>query len=392
MTKIPLTCDVLICGGAITGSSIAWFLVNNSDFDGKIVVVERDPTYRLAATALSASGIRHQFSSNLNIQIGQFGADFIRSSQKHFGMSLNFQENGYLYLAENSLQAKQLENNWRIQRDLGASTMLLSSSELVQRYPHLNVANVVLGSLGLSGEGWFDNMGLLNCFRSEARANGVQYLTGEVTGLKVQDNRITSVALSNGNEIHCGRFVNASGVRAREISGLAGLSVPIQPRKRTNFVFACAEKIPASLPLMIEPNGVWCRPEGDKFLCGCTPTNDPAVSPDDFEPNYTEFDDIIWPTLAARSRLFESIKLQRFWAGLYDMNTFDQNAIVGPAPDVENFFFANGFSGHGLQQSPAIGRGLSELITYGQYRSLDLRPLGFDRILENSPNFEGNII
>ena len=392
VTETPLTCDVLICGGAVTGSSIAWFLANNTDFDGKVVVVERDPSYRFAATALCASGIRQQFSCPLNIQISQFGAGFIRSALEHFGTSLNFLENGYLYLAEDPKQAKQLENNWRIQNDLGASTILLSPSQIAERFPHLKVSDIVLGSLGLSGEGWFDNMGLLDGFRSGARAKNVQYLAGEVTGLNTRNNRINSATLSNGSEIFCGHFINASGVRALEISALAGLSIPIQPRKRTNFVFACADKIPDPLPLMIEPNGVWCRPEGDKFLCGCAPLNDMAVAFDDFEPNFAEFDDIIWPTLAARSGLFESIKLQRFWAGQYDMNTFDQNVILGPATEIENFYFANGFSGHGLQQSPAIGRGLSELIVYGQYRSLDLRPFGIDRILENRPYFEGNII
>ena len=173
---------------------------------------------------------------------------------------------------------------------------------------------------------------------------------------------------------------------------MAGLALPVEARKRTNFLFDCAARIAGQLPLMIDSTGVWCRPEGDKFLCGCSPVDDAAVDPDDFEPRYPEFEEIIWPALAHRSPAFAAIKLQRYWAGQYDMNIFDQNVIVGPHPEVSNFHFANGFSGHGLQQSPAIGRGLAEWITYGNYRTLDLEPLGYRRIVTGQQYPEYNII
>ena len=169
---------------------------------------------------------------------------------------------------------------------------------------------------------------------------------------------------------------------------MAGISLPVEARKRTNFTFDCAEPPNGTLPLMIDPSGVWVRPEGSHFLCGCCPKDDPVVDFDDFDPRYQEFEDIIWPALAARSPAFEAIKMQRMWAGHYAYNVLDQNAVTGAHPETTNFYFANGFSGHGLQQAPAIGRGVAELIARGDYMSLDLSPLGYERILENRPLME----
>ncbi len=134
------------------------------------------------------------------------------------------------------------------------------------------------------------------------------------------------------------------------------------------------------------------RPEGQVYLAGTTPRNDTAVDVEDFEVMHQEFEDDIWPTLAARVPAFEAIKVVNAWAGHYDYNTLDQNAIVGPHPQVTNFILANGFSGHGLQQSPAIGRGIAELITHGAYRSLDLSPLSYERVALGRPFLERSVI
>lgn len=387
-----LNCDVLICGGAVIGSSAAWFLAKDPDFDGSIVVVEPDPSYRQAATALSASGIRQQFSSPLNIRISQFGAEFLHESASHFGQALTFRENGYLYLAANTRQESALRRNHATQAQLGAGTVLLEPQDLAQRFAHLNLDDILLGSLGTRGEGWFDNMGLLAGFRSGARQCGVTYLQDRVSGLVVDGYRVRAAVLASGDRISCGHFINAAGVRGAEIAAMAGIDIPVRPRKRTNFLFACASPPQGKLPLMIDPGGVWCRPEGEFFLCGSAPEPDPDVAPDDLEPNHAEFDEVIWPALARRSPNFEAIRVQRFWAGLYDLNSFDHNVIVGPHDQIGNFLLANGFSGHGLQQSPAIGRGLAEWIAHGSYRSLDLTPLGFDRIRSGQAYPEANVI
>lgn len=365
--------DVVICGGAVVGSSVAAHLVGLG-FPGRVVVVEPDPTYARAATALSASGIRRQFSNPLNVRISGYGLEVIRA------LGLTFHEHGYLYLAATEAQAAALRANHATQAAEGAEVDLLEPDALAARFPHLETGDLRLAAHGVRGEGWFDNMGLLAAFRAQARAGGVEFLRDRVVRVDASRGWVASVGLEGGGTVPCGAFVNAAGCQGAEIAALAGLTLPVERRKRTVFAFASATPPPGRPPLTIDPSGVWFRPEGDRFIAACAPSPDPAVAADDFEPRHEEWEDVVWPALAARSRAFEALKLTRFWAGHYDMNTLDHNVVVGPHPELGNFHFANGFSGHGLQQAPAIGRGLAELLAFGAYRSLDLGPLGYARI------------
>lgn len=377
--------DILICGGAVVGSSVAAHLVGLG-FSGRVVVVEPDPTYARAATALSASGIRRQFSNALNVRISGYGLEVIRA------LGLTFHEQGYLYLAATEAQAAALRANHAVQLAEGAEVELLEPDALAARFPHLETGDLRLAAHGLRGEGWFDNMGLLAAFRAQARAGGVVYLRDRVTRVDAARGWVTAVGLEGGETMACGAFVDAAGGQGAEVAALAGLALPVERRKRTVFAFASATPPPGRLPLTIDPSGVWFRPEGDRFIAACAPSPDPAVAADDFEPRHEEWEDVVWPALAARSRAFEALKLTRFWAGHYDMNTLDHNVVVGPHPEVGNFHFANGFSGHGLQQAPAIGRGLAELLAFGAYRSLDLTPLGYARVLAGAPCPEAAVI
>jgi glycine/D-amino acid oxidase-like deaminating enzyme len=397
--------DVVIVGGAVIGSAVAYFLMANPDFDGSVLVVERDPTYRQASTALSASSIRVQFSNAINVKISQFGSDFIRDFATTMQVNgeappnLNFHPGGYLFLASTTNGATVLRENHAVQRACGADVVLWGPEELHRAFPHLRVDDIQLASYGQSGEGWFSNTGLMNGFKAKARELGADYVTDEVMAIGRDGGRVTSVTLKSGAVIQAGSIVNASGPRAALTARMAGLDVPVEPRKRTVFVFDCATTPEGSavvnggrLPLMIDPTGVFCRPEGRYFLTGAPPVEDPAVDWDDFEPRWEEFEDIIWPALAHRSLAFEAIKVVNQWAGHYDFNRLDHNLIVGPHPEVQNFLFANGFSGHGLQQAPAAGRAVSELITYGAFRTLDLSEVGYDRILANRPFLEKAVI
>ncbi len=382
---IEETADVLIAGGAVVGSPVAAHLAALG-YRGRIVVVEPDPTFARAATALSASGIRRQFSNPLNVAISAYGLAQIRAR------GLAFHENGYLHLAASAAGEAELRRRHATQAAGGAEVALLDPAALRTRFPSLATADLRLGALGLSGEGWFDNMGLLAAYRAEARAGGVATVRDAVAGLALRGGRVVGATLAGGGRIACGVFVDAAGGRGADLAAMAGLALPVERRKRTVFAFAAAAPPRESLPLTIDPSGVWFRPEGARFIAGGAPDPDPEVAPDDFEPRHEEWETLVWPALAARVPAFEALKLTGVWAGHYDMNTLDANAVVGPHPEVANFHFANGFSGHGLQQAPAIGRGLAELIATGAYRTLDLSPLGYARIAAGRPFTEAAVI
>ena len=395
--------DVVIVGGAVTGSSVAYFLTSNPDFHGTVAIIEKDPTFQKAATALSASSIRHQFSNAVNVKMSQFGTQFIQESAQYLTVGevkpdLEFRENGYLFLAATDAQEQILRNNHEVQTSCGADVVLLNSSELAAAFPHLSVSDIQLASYGRSGEGWFSNTGLMDAFKRKARQLGAELIIGEVCDLFITGGKVTGVALANGDTIGCDYLVNTSGTRAAQIAAMGSMVLPVEPRRRMIFVFDCEHSPQGTatvnngrLPLMIDVTGTFCRPEGEYFMTGMSPEDDQAVDPEDFDPRYEEFD-LIWEQLAKRSKYFETIRLMNWWTGHYDYNTLDQNAIIGPHSEIKNFLFANGFSGHGLQQSPAVGRGISECIIYGEYRALDLSELGYDRIVRQQPLVENAII
>jgi sarcosine oxidase len=386
---------VLIAGGGVVGSAVAYFLAADPDFRGRVVVVEPDPSYATASTPRSLGGIRQQFSTPENVRMSAFGVRFIRAAREHLAVDgecpdLGLRERGYLFLASEAGMAV-LEENHRLQRGLGADNVLLAPQELRRRFPWLCTDGIAAGCLGLSGEGWLDPFALLQAFRAKARALGVEYRAERVTGLEVGGTRVRGVRLAGGDRLSPGSVVNAAGPRAREVAAMAGVSLPVFPRRRQVFAFECRQA-PHGCPLTIDPSGVYFRPEGALFLCGVSPG--PEEDPDTFDLEVDDrwFEQRLWPRLAARVPAFEAIKVRRFWAGHYAMNTFDANAILGPHPAIGNLYFANGFSGHGLQQSPAVGRGIAEHLVHGAWRSIDLARFEFARIAGGRPVPERNVV
>ena len=392
--------DVVIVGGAMMGSSVAWFLATNPDFTGSVLVVERDPSYRNAATSHTNSCIRLQFSATLNVQISQFGADFIQNLRKYMGgderaPELRIQNYGYMYLADTQAFANVLRDNQTIQLAAGAATRLMTREEIARAYPFYNVDDIVLGSLNRLNEGYWDCAAVFDAWRRQARERGAEYIANDVVAMtkNAAGDRVESVTLRSGEVIACGHVVNATGTRGALTARMAGIGIPVEPRKRYTYVFAAEKPLGCELPLTIDPSGVHLRQDGKTtYMAGGHSSVDPAVDFDDFEMDHALWQDHIWPVIAMRIPQFEAIKVIREWAGHYDYNVFDHNAIVGPHDEVGNFLFLNGFSGHGLQQSPAMGRATAEWLTYGAYRSLDLSPLHFDRIARNTPFVEKAII
>ncbi len=390
-----MTYDVVIIGGGVIGSAIAYFLAQDQGFGGRIAVIERDPTYRTASSALSASSIRQQFSTAVNIAISRYGISFLRDIGTHLAVDgsapeIGLREPGYLYLASPE-GLPVLQENHRIQRAEDVKVALLDPAGLVERFPWISNEGIAAASLGLAGEGWFDGYSVMQAFRAKARSLGVTYINGEAVAMERDGGRIAAVILKDGQRLACGHVVNAGGPHARAVAAMAGIALPVEARRRSVFVMDCRRQL-ADCPLVIDISGIWFRPEGEYFIAGMAPPEGEDPERFELEVDHYLFDEVMWPALATRVPAFEALKVVNAWAGQYEMNTFDHNAILGAHPDVANLMFANGFSGHGLQQSPAVGRGIAELIVHGRYRSLDLTPLSFQRVLENRPLRELNII
>ncbi|XP_053187904.1 FAD-dependent oxidoreductase domain-containing protein 1 isoform X2 [Scomber japonicus] len=426
----PERADIVIVGGGVVGWSIAYWLKQRERIrEGvKVIVVEKDPTYSQASTVLSAGGIRQQFSLPENIHLSLASADFMRNINEHLSVmnedpvDLQFNQSGYLFLASQEV-AHIMEENYSTQREAGAKVSLLSPTQLKEKFPWINTDGVALASYGLENEGWFDPWTLLNAFKRKAISMGVIPCCGEVTGFKhttimvrtaddqqVGIRRIQSVRVQMPNSleyqpVECAIVVNAAGAysgKLAEMLGMgfgakdtfAGVPLPVEPRKRYVYVVHCPDGPGLDTPFLIDYSGVYFRREGlgGNYIAGMSPEEEEEPDISNLEVDHQFFEEKIWPSLAHRVPAFEKLKVSSAWAGFYDYNTFDQNGIIGIHPLINNMYFATGFSGHGLQHSPAVGRAVAELILDGNFKTLDLSNFGFKRILTQEPMLERNIV
>ncbi|XP_061607322.1 FAD-dependent oxidoreductase domain-containing protein 1 isoform X1 [Phyllopteryx taeniolatus] len=426
----PERTDIVIVGGGVVGWAVAYWLKKKEGIRGglKVVVVEKDTTYSRASTVLSAGGIRQQFSLLENISLSMASADFLRNINEHLGVlnedpvDVQFNQAGYLLLASDKA-AHIMEDNYHTQRAAGAQVSLLSPTQLKETFPWMNTEDVALASYGVENEGWFDPWTLLNALRRKAISMGVVQCCGEVTGFKYSSNevmtedgqrlelrRIKSVQVQMPNSlefqpVECAVAVNAAGAFSAKLAHmlgaglgpedtLAGIPIPVEPRKRFIYVFHCPDGPGLDTPFLVDQSGVYFRREGfgGNYIAGRSP--DQGEEPDvaNLDVDHQFFQDKIWPELAHRVPAFEKLKVTSAWAGYYDYNTLDQNGIVGTHPLVSNMYFATGFSGHGLQHSPAVGRAVAELILDGGFSTVDLSRLGFRRIADREPVLERNIV
>ncbi len=387
--------DVVVVGGAVVGSAVAYFLSALAGPACRVLLLEQDPSYAHSATARSVASIRHQFSTPENIRLSMFGTRFLREAAEQLAVGderpdLAFHEGGYLFLAT-AAGWPLMQELHALQRAEGADVALLAPAALQARFPWLQLDDLAGGSLGLSGEGWLDAQGLMAAMRRRAVASGVTLWHARAQGFEVAQGRVQAVQLADGRRVACGWAVNAAGTDAPRLAASAGIALPVEARKRCVFHFTSPAPV-QGCPLLIDPSGLYVRPEGQGYLCGIAPPEHEDPPSEDFDVPLQWFEERLWPALAARIPGFEAARLKSAWAGHYDVNLLDHNAILGPHPALPNLLFANGFSGHGVQQAPGVGRALAEWVLHGGWRSLDLSALGWARVLQRRPLRERHVV
>ncbi|XP_076269391.1 FAD-dependent oxidoreductase domain-containing protein 1 homolog [Rhynchophorus ferrugineus] len=423
VSTIPTYTDILVVGGGAMGSSVAYWLKEKTNFDSfNLVVLEKDMTFSKCSTSLSVGGLRQQFSLPENIQMSLYGFEFIRTLKRRFGpeAEVNFTPHGYLVLASEE-GAEQLIDNSKIQRDLGASNIILNANQLKDRFPWMNVDGIELGCLGLEKEGWFDPWSLLHILKKGAIEKGAQYIHGEAVDFKFEVKEASNfqgaeedyhcpsevvIKLANGQLInmHFSLCIIAAGSESGKIGeslnigtgkGILTVPIPVERRKRYVYSFRCQGEPPGlNSPMTIDPTGAYFRRNGlgGDFIAGLSPDIEDEPDTSNLDVNYEFFDQKLWPILANRAPVFNAVKVNSAWSGFYDYNTFDENGIIGSHPYYSNIFLATGFSGHGIQQAPAVGRAIAELILKGRFQTIDLTRLGFNRLLLQEPMNEIQII
>lgn len=382
--------EVVIVGGGAMGAALAWTLVSDAAFRGRVTVLERDPTYATASSALSAASIRTQFSTPENIRLSRYGWRFLAQAETLIGVDVGLRARGYLTLATD---AAALRGRHAAQTAEGAAVALLDPEALAARFPWLSTEGVALAALGLREEGWFDAASLLQGLRRAATRLGARFETAEATGFLRDGDRVRAVLTAEA-AFPCDVAANCAGPWAGRVAAWAGVALPVRPGKRSVFFFRCREgaRIAAESPLIVDVSGVWMRPEGAGFIAGVSPRPEDDPPATDFVPDWSLFDEAIWPALAARIPAFEAVRQERAWAGWYEMNDWDANALLGPAAGASNLLHAAGFSGHGLQQAAGAARVLADLVIHGLSTSVRADALAASRVSEGRRVMEAAVI
>jgi glycine/D-amino acid oxidase-like deaminating enzyme len=372
--------DILIVGGGVIGSSIAYHLLNDG-LDGTLAVLEKDPSYEFASTPRSMGGIRQQFTTEVNIRICLYSIEAIEKFDEEMAVDgepphIYYHPRGYLFLADQN-NWETLRKQYRLQRSLGVDVDLLTPEEVKYMLPHMNVEGLLGASFGRRA-GYLDAYGLLRGYQRKAKSLGANYIHAEVVEILRQKDRVHGVRTLKGEVFEGASVVIAAGPWAAEVGAMAGVELPVEPTPQMAFCFDPAEKFDYELPFTFHPHGQWFRHESGKQVVTGKDRNETPGFRFDWDRQY--FEDDLWPRLAGLVPSFESLKLTRGWGGLYAVNKLDHNALLGAYPGVDRLYVAGGFSGHGLMQSPAAGKGMSELIRTGRYETIDLSPLSLDRI------------
>jgi len=386
---ISNTYDVIMVGGGVMGCATAYYLLK---FDPrlKVAILEKDPTYEKASTPLSDGNTRIQFNIKENIQISQYGLEVLA----HFPEEMEvdgerpdpaFRQQGNLFVLDEASQG-EAHDGLLLQQSLGCEVHWLTPGEVQGHFPIYNLKDCVAGAFG-PHDGTMSPMAVLTGYKKKVVALGARYIQAEVAAVLKEGSRIVGVSLSTGEILTSNIVMNATGAWAPKVAKTVGVDLPIHPTKRQVAIIETNHHAEKVLPVLFLPSGLYVIHEGDGlFICGKSLPDDP-VGYDDFRWERKKFEEVIWPELVEYIPSFDRLKVLRGWAGLYEVNTLDGNAILGEWPGLRGFFLANGFSGHGFQQCHAVGRYIAELIL-GKSLALDLSIFSPLRILDNKPVFE----
>ena len=387
-----MTADIIIIGGGIVGSAIAYYLARTGRA-GRIAVIEPDPTYERAATPAANGGIRQLFSLPENILMAQYGLTAYAGFDQAMAIDgtpadIGFRRRGYLFVSDDGDHA-QMEANYHVQTSLGARVDALDAGALKARFPELNVSDVAL-AVHSPDDAWINPHAALMGFRNKAISLGVEYHKDRVTGWRAQGGVAREVELASGVRLAAEAFVLSTGAWSAEIGALIGLALPVEPMCRESHYFTTPAEI-APLPFIKTETHLAFGPEGQGYAGGLPDWDQPAGF--HLESHPTRFEDVVWPRLAHRLPPLETLKLQRTWTGHYARNTLDLNAIIGGwHGGCKNVYMACGYSGHGIMHAPATGLALSELILDGGYETLDLSAFGYARVAADRPYREQGIV
>ena len=377
--------DCLIVGGGVVGSSIGYHL-RHDGFTGRVAIIERDSTYARSSSNLAMGGIRQQFGSAVNIRLAQYSIDFYRNFDARMSVGGHtarawFRQRGYLFLVD-SPNAERFERRFAILSARGARVRRLSVDEIRAMLPDLVVDDLVFGLIG-TDDGYANPKEVLRGFRAGAASAGVEYVDGEVRGIRRAGDRVAGVTLATGERIDAPIVVNAAGPYAARVAALAGVDQPVQPVRQHLFRCDLPRRWPYRWPMTIDPGGVHWRHDDpvadggpDRIILAKTRLDEPAG--ENFACDESRWLADFRPDLVRRVPAFRDARLVEGWAGLYEM-TPDHNPMIGEHPDLRGFFMANGFSGHGLMMAPATGKVLSELIRTGRADTVDVSELSIAR-------------
>ncbi|HET6598711.1 MAG TPA: FAD-binding oxidoreductase [Burkholderiaceae bacterium] len=383
--------DVVVIGGGIIGSAAACFLLREAPHLS-VCVVEPDPTYEFASALRASGGCRVQFTCPENIEMSKYSIDFIRNFEGTMATRtqpapVDWVEGGYLFIVPPRATAS-LERNARIQADHGCAVDFLSPGELKARFPSMNVEDLGAG-VHTPHDGWCDPNGLLWGFRRKAVELGATYIQDRFASAEIESTQVGAIVLESGRRLAADAFINATGAWAGVVARKFGMHLPIAPMRRFEHYFTAGSPI-ERLPYVKDTARLAFRSEGQGFSGGLV--NGDETRGFKFDVDHDHFEKVVWPAVAHRFPAFEAARCHRTWSGLYEVNELDGNPVIGAWKRLPNLYTVAGFSGHGMMHAPAAGRGVAELVVHGQYRSLDLSRLGYERIERGEPYAESGIL